>query len=60
MSVEIAGRLSDDISRCLDKDCPDSAICARFVQRESGRSRQETFRRPHKACGYLILDRSTP
>jgi hypothetical protein len=58
MSVEIAGQLSDDISRCLDRECPDSVICARFVQRETGRSRQETFRRPHNACAALILDRS--
>lgn len=60
MSVEIAGRLSDDISRCLDQECPDSVICARFVQRETGRVQQETFRRPHKACSYLILDRGNP
>ena len=60
MSVEIAGRLSDDMTRCLDRECPDSVICARYAQRETGRSMQETFRRPHKACGYLILDRSTP
>lgn len=63
MSVEVdgrVGRLLNDICRCHDTACKDAVICARYVQRESGRLNAASLRGGATECASLILDRSTP
>jgi hypothetical protein len=42
--------LADDISRCLDDSCHLRETCARWVERDTGRPRQATFRRGLLPC----------
>ena len=42
--------LANDICRCLDASCRLHETCARWVERESGRARQETFARGLLPC----------
>ena len=42
--------LNNDTSRCLDSSCRLHETCARWVERESGRVRQETFARGLLPC----------
>ena len=50
--------LNDDTARCLDATCPDRESCARWLERETGRSRQETFRRGLLPCCDRIAPRA--
>lgn len=42
--------LADDIRRCLDASCHLRETCARWVERDTGRVRQATFRRGLLPC----------
>lgn len=60
VTIEINGRLADDLARCHDAACKDSPICARYVQRHTGRVQDRSLRKGAIECAALILDRSTP
>ena len=42
--------LANDIARCFDASCHLRETCARWVERNDGRIRQETFRRGLLPC----------
>jgi len=42
--------LNDDDCRCLDDRCFKRETCARWVERETGRARQASFRRGLLPC----------
>ena len=49
--------LHDDDSRCLDASCIDRESCARWLERETGRVHQATFRRGLLPCCDRIAPR---
>lgn len=50
--------MNADDCRCLDSSCRLHEACARWIERETGRSQQETFRRGLLPCCDRIAPRA--
>lgn len=54
--AQVVVKLLNDIARCQDTECPDRVICARWMQRSTGRVHVATMRKGAEHCPGLILD----